>query len=255
MSPPSLTFWEVLSITDNPTYALRSVGGWITSSDYFPNRRLDLNLTTMVISAVVSVTMTTGQMDYTYQDHNARYQTDRTYILCLQTNQCPPPTPKITAPPPPPIVKKAEEPPPSPTRVAMLAQPKEAQAQTVVTVKEQEISRTVHFAFDSYALREDDKQILSGIRTSASDPASQVKITGYTDRFGPQTYNDRLAHKRAEAVASYLGVTGKAVTDGKGKCCYVDPKRHEMNRRAEVTIKQQVKQQVKDNIIGKETKK
>jgi OOP family OmpA-OmpF porin len=47
-----------------------------------------------------------------------------------------------------------------------------------------------------------------------------ILITGHTDRFGTQQYNQKLSEKRADMVAAYLkskGVAANITTSGAGK--------------------------------------
>lgn len=48
----------------------------------------------------------------------------------------------------------------------------------------------------------------------------QIRIIGYTDRLGTDTYNNKLSHDRAKTVAAYMkqhGLNIPTVTDGRGK--------------------------------------
>ena len=88
-------------------------------------------------------------------------------------------------------------------------------------------SETVFFGFDSSFLRDSEKAKLDLLDKSAA-----YKITGYTCDIGTKVYNDALALRRAKAVAAYMGV--HSVTEGRGKCCYVDLKNRPRNRRVEI---------------------
>lgn len=87
---------------------------------------------------------------------------------------------------------------------------------------------------DKYKLTRVAKEIKS------LEPLPKVSAMGYTCDLGPEKYNDKLATRRAKAVASFLarlGINVSTVT-GKGKCCYetLDPKKRGQNRRAAVLI-------------------
>ena len=55
----------------------------------------------------------------------------------------------------------------------------------------------------------------------ASPPITDIDVTGYTDRLGSETYNQKLSVRRAEAVKAYLqgkGVESNRIyTEGKGE--------------------------------------
>ena len=91
---------------------------------------------------------------------------------------------------------------------------------------------TVHFAFDSHALRPKEKEKLKGFPSRFK---GSVSVTGYTDDIGTQAYNMRLSMERAEAVARFLrriGIIPAAIT-GKGECCPVSHIK-KLNRRVEI---------------------
>lgn len=133
------------------------------------------------------------------------------------------------APPPPPAPAPAPAPKPAPAPV----------------VKELPVLPSIHFAFDSdvvdtqkYA---DELKTIVSVLKEFSD--TDVMITGYTDHRGPDSYNDGLSLRRAEAVKKYLvgeGInTARLTTSGEGK----DPKTSGQEaltikaRRVEVTKK------------------
>ncbi len=68
-----------------------------------------------------------------------------------------------------------------------------------------------------------------------------IRIAGHTDDIGSAAFNARLAHRRAEFVATWLkrrGVTSPMEIEARGKCCYVaandSDKGRAANRRAEI---------------------
>ena len=70
-----------------------------------------------------------------------------------------------------------------------------------------------------------------------------IVIEGRTDDLGTQSFNDRLARNRADAVAAFLkrlGVTGTVTIESQGKCCYLTANRSEetraRNRRVDLQI-------------------
>lgn len=64
----------------------------------------------------------------------------------------------------------------------------------------------VNFAFDSYEVRDGDKEFLERFAHVVAHHygASLVTVQGYTDPAGPEEYNKRLSQKRAENVAGYI---------------------------------------------------
>lgn len=55
------------------------------------------------------------------------------------------------------------------------------------------------------------------------EPGYSILVEGRTDDIGSQAFNDRLARKRAEAVAAYLkrlGIKSPIDIRSQGKCCY-----------------------------------
>ena len=72
---------------------------------------------------------------------------------------------------------------------------------------------------------------------------TSILVIGRTDDLGSQAFNDRLAQKRAEAVAATLkrlGVPGNVEIRSQGKCCYATTNRSEesraKNRRVDLQI-------------------
>lgn len=98
-------------------------------------------------------------------------------------------------------------------------------------------SVVVYFPFDSAKLTDKERKKLDFFLQKVNRHKNyRVKVTGFTDKAGSKEYNDKLALKRAKAVASYLkSKNGKLKVSvlGFGKCCYVSEKDEE-NRRAEV---------------------
>lgn len=102
-------------------------------------------------------------------------------------------------------------------------------------VPEISLEKTVHFACDSREVR--NRQGLSLLaHVLESDPALiGVIVKGFTCDLGSKSCNDRLALRRAEAVAEILGAEGLRVVEiaGEGKCRYAPgPRRN--SRRAEI---------------------
>lgn len=65
------------------------------------------------------------------------------------------------------------------------------------------------FDFDEATLTERGKEDLDRIIEAAKRAEEpRVQITGYTDRIGPESYNEDLSRRRAEAVRDYLVENG-----------------------------------------------
>lgn len=136
----------------------------------------------------------------------------------------PPPPPPAPAPPPPP---------PKPPEPILIKAP-------------QQISQTVHFAFDRTTLSRDAQQTLEALPT---DNVMGVTVTAYTDGKGSEAYNDRLSARRAKVVAEFLTKRGFApetiATKAMGKRDPVGDNKTEdgraENRRAVVVVTVQVR--------------
>jgi peptidoglycan-associated lipoprotein len=87
----------------------------------------------------------------------------------------------------------------------------------------------VNFAFDSYDVRDGDREFLERFAHVVANhyANSLVTVQGYTDPAGPEEYNRRLSQKRAENVAGYLVEHGLAAGNvraiGMGEAYQVAP--------------------------------
>lgn len=84
------------------------------------------------------------------------------------------------------------------------------------------LSATELFAFDSAELRMPQPRLDEIARVLASNrDIYDVVITGYTDRIGPDAYNQKLSERRAMAVKTYLASKGvesnRLKAQGKGE--------------------------------------
>lgn len=76
------------------------------------------------------------------------------------------------------------------------------------------------FAFNSYQLKDEHRQILDGLKKRKSEFKS-IKITGYSDRIGNDEFNKNLSLKRAQEVADYLNLPNTTVEGvGESKLLY-----------------------------------
>jgi len=78
--------------------------------------------------------------------------------------------------------------------------------ETVVVKEETIVVRDVHFEFNSAKLTAADKDILNVIAARLKKDAAnaQLKVTGYTDSVGSDSYNLKLSKERAHSVVEYL---------------------------------------------------
>jgi OOP family OmpA-OmpF porin len=111
----------------------------------------------------------------------------------------PPPAPSTVTPPPPP------PPPPAPARFERVT-----------------LSATELFEFDRADLRQPQARLDEIAQAlSSGNFNGNITVTGYTDRLGSDSYNQKLSERRAEAVRNYLvgkGVPANRLTAvGKGE--------------------------------------
>jgi outer membrane protein OmpA-like peptidoglycan-associated protein len=101
---------------------------------------------------------------------------------------------------------------------------------------------SVPFKFASAAVTSEAEKILHK-EVAHSFAGDSILVEGRTDDLGSQTFNDRLARKRAEAVVATinrLGVKGEIEIHSQGKCCYattnLSEKSRAKNRRVDLQI-------------------
>lgn len=106
------------------------------------------------------------------------------------------------------------------------------------------VLRGVNFAFDSAALTNDAKEVLSDVAVILKDAKNGVQLQGWTDSVGNDAYNKALSQRRAESVKAYLvqeGLDSKMIeAKGMGKSFKYDNSNADgryLNRRVEVTMK------------------
>lgn len=114
------------------------------------------------------------------------------------------------------------------------------------------------FDFDKAVLKPAGKTALSDLATKIKDaPVDAIAITGHTDSFGSDAYNNRLSLRRAEAVKAHLvsqGVAANKITvDGRGKRdLKIDPKSCKGKRKAQIAC-QQPNRRVEVELTGTRT--
>ncbi|ADC90132.1 OmpA/MotB domain protein [Thermocrinis albus DSM 14484] len=103
----------------------------------------------------------------------------------------------------------------------------------------------VHFEFNSYTIKKEYIPLLLEVaRILKENPQIRVRIEGYTDNIGSKEYNEKLAFKRAKAVADFLKKQGvpqdKIEIAGFGKEGYIAPNTTPIgrftNRRADFIV-------------------
>ena len=151
---------------------------------------------------------------------------DRSEWRFCETAKCAPPTPKTVL-----LVSS----PPVVEPVALTSQ------KPVPTVKR---TRTISvpFKFASASVTGEAEQIIRK-EIAQRGAGDSILVEGRTDDLGSQTFNDRLARKRAEAVVAILnrlGVKGEIEIHSQGKCCYamtnLSEKARAKNRRVDLQI-------------------
>ncbi len=121
-----------------------------------------------------------------------------------------------------------------------------AQPETVVQSnppKDLAIAMRAEFAFDSYELTAETKQVLDRVAAVLADDLmanKRILIEGHADASGSVAYNLQLSKKRARAVTEYLVSVHKInsarlVYAGRGEAALYDPNNPNsgINRRAE----------------------
>ena len=107
------------------------------------------------------------------------------------------------------------------------------------------VLRGVTFDFDKARLTPNAKLILDGVAdTLLAAPDLKVEIGGHTDSFGPESYNQGLSERRAQAVLEYLvkrGVdAGRLSAKGYGESQPIASNEtaegRELNRRVELKL-------------------
>jgi len=194
--------------------------------------RFIIAMTATLLLAMQSHASTVLQKSYGYRYESARGTTNCCQFVICENQPRASMVPELS--PPSIALKFGSDPASAPEP------PKETQGIRKVSalpVPEISLAKTIHFAFDSSEVR--NRQGLSLLAHALKcDPALiGVRIDGFTCDLGSKAYNDRLALRRAEAVAEILGDEGFKVVEiaGEGKCRYVQGER-KRSRRAEISV-------------------
>lgn len=194
--------------------------------------RLMFAMTVILLWSMQGNAATVLQKSYAYRYELAKAAADnRQFVICDNRPRTPL-VPELSLPP---IAVRFTTDPEQPS-----APPEEMRAAETAParlVPETTLVKTIHFAFNSSEVR-DRKALALLARSLKSDPALiGVRVKGFTCDLGSKSYNDRLALRRAEAVANVLGEEGFRVVEigGEGKCCYAPGERRN-SRRAEITV-------------------
>jgi OOP family OmpA-OmpF porin len=122
-------------------------------------------------------------------------------------------------------------------------QPANPLADRIAAMQARGVVLRVLFAFNSYAIREEDRRTLDNLAAALADPRLArftFEINGHTDVVGRLGFNLALSELRAAAVVDYLAGRGVARErlrkQGFGPLQLLDPAnpRSEVNRRVEV---------------------
>ena len=98
-----------------------------------------------------------------------------------------------------PAVAAAPAPVPAPIVIAALAPVPKPEPQKV------QFSGDAMFAFDKAVLKPEGEAMLDGlVRQARGATYDTIVVTGHTDRFGSDKYNQNLSERRAQAVKDYL---------------------------------------------------
>ena len=100
----------------------------------------------------------------------------------------------------------------------------------------QELTKNVYFDVDDFTLTQESKKILDEFLPKIQN--KKIKIKGFTDSTGSNTYNIALSIKRANSVAEYLisnGIDKQNITTLEGKGEVNNASTFSQNRRVTIT--------------------
>jgi len=145
---------------------------------------------------------------------------------------------RMSSEPPPLIRQMAKAPEETKPMPEVIVQPKEVQCPKETTIIQTKVVGMVLFSLGESDLDKDNRRMLDSIADRVA-PGSSVSVFGYTCDIGSDSYDDRLSQERADMVAAYLKNKGLKVDkiQGRGKTNPLSPIHRELNRRAEINIK------------------
>jgi peptidoglycan-associated lipoprotein len=114
------------------------------------------------------------------------------------------PAPEPAPAPAPPAPEPAPAPAPTPAPMPAGEDPAVAAARITAAVLA-EVGNKVHFEFDQWNIRAEDRSILDLKATIlGANPGLRLRISGHADERGSDEYNLALGNRRAAAVKTYL---------------------------------------------------
>lgn len=149
----------------------------------------------------MSIAQDSRNQGYLVDSYGNNISTSSDTGLCWRSSDW---TPARSVEPCDPVARKAEAPAP---RVAAAAPPpqKPAPAPARMTLQSINFSADALFAFDKSVLRPEGKASLDDFaRQLDGAQYESIFVTGHTDRFGSNEYNQKLSERRANAVKDYL---------------------------------------------------
>lgn len=193
--------------------------------------RLVIALMLILSLATAGRAATVCEKAYGYYYETARdTASDHEYVICNE----PPRSPLVPELKPPPLAIRFGQ---NTTPAESSAEAAPMESLTGRSPAAYRLEKIIHFRFAS-AKVDGALAIDTLARVLKADPlVLGIRVKGFTCDLGPKGYNDRLAMKRALAVASLLGKAGVKIEDvsGEGKCCYV-PGARRLSRRVEISV-------------------
>lgn len=170
----------------------------------------------------MSIAQDSRSQGYLVDSYGNNITTSSNTGLCWRSSDW---TPARSVEPCDPVVKKAEAPAP---RVAAAAPPPQkpaaapALAPARMAPQSINLSADALFAFDKSVLKPEGKATMDDFARQLSGAQYEaIFVTGHTDRFGGNEYNQKLSERRANAVKDYLvskDVPANRINaDGKGE--------------------------------------
>jgi len=205
--------------------------------------RIIIALTLILLATVESRASTVCEKGYSYGYEKAMDTgSDHEYVICEEA----PRAPLVHELKPPPIAIRFGNHASIPLAGST---PVTGAAETGIQTRPHEYrpEKTILFGFDSAKIED-----RSGLRflaaTLGKDPSvTGIRVKGFTCDLGSKEHNDRLAMRRAVAVAALLGKSGMKVdrVSGEGKCCYAQGERR-LSRRVEISVMRKAEKERKD---------